>query len=49
LVDFKTLRNNYLKQWRELEFHPAVEIFVLPGSIKGYGVYDEISNTFTGR
>ena len=46
MVDFKTLRDNYLKQWHELEFHPAFETFVAPGSVKGYGVYDKISNTF---
>jgi hypothetical protein len=46
MVDFKTLRDNYLMQWHELEFHPAFETFVAPGSVKGYGVYDKISNTF---
>ncbi len=49
MVDFRTLRNNYLKELGELEFHPAVDTFVSPGSVKGYGVYDEISNMFHGK
>lgn len=39
--DFKTLRENYLSQWHELEFQSAFDTYVETQSVKTYGVYKE--------
>ena len=41
ITDFKTLRDQYLAQWQQLEFQAGFDTFVEDGSVQGYGVYDE--------
>lgn len=46
--DFKTLRDQYLAQWQQLNFQSSFDTFVEPYSALGYGVYEERpSNIFT--
>lgn len=48
VTDFRTLRDQYLAQWQQLDFQSSFDTFVEPYSALGYGVYDERpSNIFT--
>jgi hypothetical protein len=48
VTDFKTLRDQYLAQWQQLNFQSNFDTFVEPYSAQGYGVYQERpSNIFT--
>ena len=48
VTDFKTLRDQYLAQWQQLNFQSSFDTFVEPYSAQGYGVYQERpSNIFT--
>jgi hypothetical protein len=48
VADFKTLRDQYLAQWHQLNFQSSFDTFVEPFSALGYGVYEERpSNIFT--
>jgi hypothetical protein len=48
VTDFKTLRDQYLAQWQQLNFQSSFDTFVEPYSALGYGVYEERpSNIFT--
>lgn len=41
LADFKTLRDQYLAQWQQLNFQSGFDTFVEDGSVQEYGVYEE--------
>ena len=48
LTDFRTLRDQYLAQWQQLNFQSSFDTFIEPYSDTGYGVYRERpSNVFT--
>jgi hypothetical protein len=48
VTDFKTLRDQYLAQWQQLNFQSSFDTFIEPYSATGYGVYEERpSNIFT--
>ena len=48
ITDFKTLRDQYLVEWQQLEFQAGFDTFIEDGSDQGYGVYDERpSNIFS--
>jgi hypothetical protein len=48
VTDFKTLRDQYLAQWQQLNFQSSFDTFIEPYSEQGYGVYRERpSNVFT--
>jgi hypothetical protein len=47
LVDFKTLRDNYVAQWEQLEFQSVFNEFIEKDSFKGYGIYKKASNEFS--
>ena len=48
VTDFKTLRDQYLAQWQQLNFQSSFDTLVEPYSAQGYGVYQERpSNIFT--
>jgi hypothetical protein len=41
VTDFKTLRDQYLAQWQQLNFQSSFDTFVEPYSALGYGIYQE--------
>jgi hypothetical protein len=41
VTDFKTLRDQYLAQWQQLNFQSSFDTFVEPYSSLGYGIYQE--------
>jgi hypothetical protein len=41
VTDFKTLRDQYVPQWQQLNFQLGFDTFVESGSVRGYGVYQE--------
>ena len=48
VTDFRTLRDQYLAQWQQLNFQSGFDTFLEPYSHNGYGVYRERpSNVFT--
>ncbi len=48
VTDFKTLRDQYLAKWKQLNFQSAFDTFVEDGSVRGYGVYQKHpSNVFS--
>jgi hypothetical protein len=48
VTDFKTLRDQYLAQWQQLNLQSSLDTFIEPYSEQGYGVYRERpSNVFT--
>jgi hypothetical protein len=48
VTDFRTLRDQYLAQWQQLNFQSSFDTFIEPYSYKGYGVYRERpSDVFT--
>jgi hypothetical protein len=48
VTDFKTLRDQYLAQWQQLNFQSSFDTFIEPYSYQGYGAYRERpSNVFT--
>jgi hypothetical protein len=46
--DFKTLRDQYLAQWQQLNFQSVFDTYIEPYSAQGYGIYqDRPSNIFS--